>query len=199
MNKSTEFSPINVLQINSTPFNLSTTETAELEQIVTTTTYYPKKKIKSSLQDNPFAEEEFEIEQLPFKKEELRRVFIDVPKGTTILDFEFRLLSHPKAVIYKILSNYPILTEEEESLIKSESNELTRELFAARQVVRHGEKSKTPKKLILDTNGKVQYRRLFLSLTGKEDEDRRNDIPSDMYMTEEIKAEVNNNYFNYTK
>ena len=46
--------------------------------------------------------------------------------------------------------------------------------------------------LALTKAGKVQYRRVAISTSFKEDEDQRNDNPKDTFLTEELKAELNN-------
>lgn len=191
MKKEKKYGLIDVTRVFKGEYNHTNTITAELRQTVETITYYPKTKIQSSLQDNIFAETEFEIEHVPFTRKEHRQAWIDVPPGTTVEDMEFRLLSFQDARIYKILSNYPILTDEEEALLLANPITMSREEFAHRQVVRHGETSKTPYQLILDKFGKLQYRRLLFSKTAKEDVDLRNNSSNDMFTTPYLIAEIN--------
>ena len=60
MKKEKKYGLIDVTRVFKSEYNHTNTVTAELRQVVETTTYYPKTKIQNSLQDNIFAETEFE-------------------------------------------------------------------------------------------------------------------------------------------
>lgn len=191
MRKTKDYQPITVTRVFKSEYDNINTETAELKQEVIITTYYPKTKIKNSLQDNIFTESDFKTEETSYERIEIRQAWLTVPKGTSVTEMEFKLLDHKKARIYKILSNYPIVTKEEEDMLTQESPLITRDILAERQVVRHGDSSDTPHELILDKYGKLQYRRLCFSLKPLPDKDLRNNTANDMYKTDRLEAELN--------
>lgn len=192
-----EFAQLVAEEVYTSAYQKKNTETARLRQVVTTTAYYPSMKPTNSLSDNVFGDDEFKgTEEQPFTSTEQRVAFINVPAGTSLEEVNKRIKAlGNKARIYRILSNHPILTAEQKSAI---SNGITtKEIIADGQAVRYPEDH--PEKggeLILDTNGKVQYRAAYFSATGKEDEDYRTLDPNDVYLTEEMIAEMAANFEN---
>lgn len=186
--KETTRSAITVDKVEKTMYSKSGIESAQLRQEVKTRTSYPTAKVGSSLEDNLFNVNEFNISAKDYESSETRIAWIDVPQGTTIEQVTERLKNAPTARIYKILSNNPILHDGQKQAIQSGLK--TMDDFADSQVVRYPATHPTmANQIILDKNGKVQYRANFFSLTAKDDEDlRTND--DQCYMSEAIKAEV---------
>ena len=98
----------------------------------------------------------------------------------------------PKACIYEIKDNFPILTDGQ---LHSISQGLrTTDDFANSQVVRHGSDDTEGRwvagDLALDNLGRPIYVARFFSVTDKEDIDRRSSDSSKFYVSPEIKAEM---------
>lgn len=167
-------------------------ETAQLRQVVTLKSKYPKKQIANSHQDNVFGVEDFGYESLEFENKENRVTWINVPQGSTPVQVAAKLEAFPNARLYRVLSNRPILTDSQKYAIDNKITTIG--VFAASQAVRVPENDETKEngtagKLALDPSGKIQYRAIFFSKDGKADQDNRKADPADYYATNELEAE----------
>lgn len=173
------------------------TEQAYIRQLVEIVSHYPAARVSNSKSDSLFSLADFsglgEGRSYPSRPEN-RVAFMTVPEGTTAEQLNAMLANYPKACVYRISSNHPVLTEEQEMAIKGGLR--SKEWFADKQVLKHGpgaEDEETGEslegKLIL-MNGKPQYRASFFSLQGKADEDYRNDDLADYYATPMIRAQM---------
>ena len=169
-------------------FQKAGTLTAELRQIITTTAYYPKMSVKTSLQDNVFSSSDFGIADEPFTNTENRVAFLPVPEGMTVEQVNTKLASYPEACIYVMKSNHPILSEEQNYAINNGIT--TKEIIANKQVVRYPKGHEKAGQIVLTQHGKAQYRVSAFSATAKEDIDTRNAVVSDQFVTEAIAAEL---------
>lgn len=165
------------------------TLTAELKQTVKTVALYPAKSVANNMHDNIFGTEDFDFETKDFVNEETRVAWIDVPMGSTEESVAAKLESFPNATLYKVLSNKPILTDSQVYGINAKLT--TADIIGNRQVVRYSEKDAlNAGKLVLDNNGKVQYRAIFFRAAGSEDIDQRTEDPADFYASKEVIAEM---------
>ena len=170
------------------------TETAELRQTVTTKSYYPSKSVSNDMQDNVFGTKDFGFEEQEYENTENRVAWIDVPVGISQEDVQAKLAGFENANLYRVLSNHPILTDNQVYAIKEGLT--TKDVFAERQIVRFPEGStdtagnSNAGQIALDLNGKPQYRSIFFSSTGKEDDDRRTEVADDYYASEAIANEL---------
>lgn len=195
-----EVMAIGLDEIYTSDFQKANTETARLRQIVETHSFYPSMKPTNSKSDNIFADDEFVgTEEQEFISTENRVAFINVPKGTTPEEVTKRLAAlGMKAVIYRELASKPILTAEQRAAI---SNGLTTlDIIANSQVVRYSNDTEingedVSGQIIKDQNGKVQYRASYFSANAKEDADFRTPDAEDTYLTDEIKEELENQFF----
>jgi len=164
------------------------TLTAELRQAVETKSFYPSKQIANDMQDNVFAVDDFGFGEQEFSNTENRVSWIDVPAGTTVEQVTAKLAANPDAGLYRVLSNHPILTSGQVYAINNQIT--TKEAIAESQVVRMPEGSPTPGALAPDPNGKPQYRGIFFSIDGKDDNDKRTSDVEDFFTTELISSEI---------
>ena len=187
------FEKITIRRIYKNEFQKKNTLTCELEQVVTTTTSYPKQIASNSLNDNVFNSSEFGFEEQDFTRTATRVAWILVPTDTTMKDVEEKLEKLENARLYKITSNKPIIAENEKYAIESKDLNVTLDTYANRQVIRYPKGNENEGKLILDANGKIQYRRIGFSKDGKEDIDLRTSEVSDFYAPKELIEEMNEN------
>lgn len=177
-----------VEEIKISNFQKAGTKTAILKQTVETISTYPTKSVSSDKQDNIFSMQDFGFEEQEFTSVRTNVAFLDVPANSTIESVEAQLRKFPKACLYRIISNEPILTDKQKYSISAGLK--TMDDYANSQVIRFGEGSPDAGELILDSNGKVQYRAVYFSATEKEDMDlRTNDDNS--FMSKEIELEFN--------
>lgn len=169
------------------------TLTAQLRQKITTKSTYPSKKVDNNLQDSLFSIEAFGFEGKDFTSEENRVAWIPVPEVATKDQVQAMLdkANANGACIYKVLSNAPILTDDQKYAIQAQLR--TMDDFANAQVVRYPENTQVngvdvSNQLVLDKAGNVQYRRTFFSATSKEDIDQRD--ANNIFMSMEIAAEL---------
>lgn len=183
-------------KISVTDFQKKGTKTAQIRQVVTTKSFYPSQKTGSNLQANIFNTEDFGFKEQEFESTENRMAFIPVPENITneavIAKLEAAYASG--ATIYKALSNHPILDDNQVYAIDN-IDTVTKDKFANSQVVRYPENEETKAngtagQLLLDNNGKVQYRRTFFWNTAQDDKDIRTAVATDVYVSAEIKAEL---------
>lgn len=188
--KEVSVSPVMVEKVYKSDFQKEGTLTAELRQIVTTKSFYPSKSVSNSLNENIFTVKDFGFEETDYENKETRVAFIDVPLGSTKESVQKQLETLKNATLYRILSNRPIIADTEQYAIDNPEMETTIDTYANRQVVRYPKENERAGELVI-TEGKVQYRRIAFSKEAKADLDLRNSDPSDVYMSAEVKAEVN--------
>jgi len=174
------------------------TLTAELKQTIETKSFYPSKSVRNSLQDNPFKTEEFGFEEQVFDAKETRVAWIDVPAKDfdTVEKVAARITAIPEAMLYKVLSNKPSISDAQQAGINA--GQTTLDIIANAQIVRYPKDTKIGEvdvtgKIVLDVNGKPQYRGIYYSNTAKADIDLRTKDVADFYASPEITAELNNN------
>ena len=162
---------------------------AMLKQQVTTVSHYPTKSVSNSKSSALFSMSDFGFAEQEFTNVSNRVAFVAIPMGLT--PEEVLAVLPKEACIYVEKSNHPILTDEQKYAIQS--GQRTLDQFADVQVVRypkdHEDASKAGK-VVLDKNGKVQYRQCYYFATTKEDIDNRNSIVGDMYVSPAINAEL---------
>lgn len=165
------------------------TLTAEIKQTVKTSSFYPTKSVSNDMQDNVFGIKDFGFqENEPYENIETRVAWIDVPTTSTIESVVESLKGFPNATLYKVLSNRPILTSDQKRGIAGGLT--TMETIANRQVVRYPDSHRNAKSLVVDENGKVQYRQIYFKRESVADMDLRTSDVADVYLTEEIKNEL---------
>lgn len=184
-------SGLTVSRVYSSDYQKEGTLTAELRQTVTTKSYYPTKSVANNMQDNVFGMEDFGFEEQEYVNQENRVSWIDVPMGTSAEAVLAKLESFPGASLYRVLSNHPILTDNQVYAINQGLT--TKDVFAERQIVRYPEGSENAGKIALDSNGKPQYRAVFFSSSAKEDQDNRTVEPGDKYVSAMIANELGAN------
>ena len=180
--------PIVVAEIKVSDFQKAGTKTAVLKQTITTVSSYPTKSVTSDMQDNIFGLEDFGFEKQDFTTTRVNVAFIDVPESATIESVTAQLAKFPNASLYRVLSNSPILTNNQKYAI--ENNLKTMDDFANSQVVRYGENSENAGQLVLDQYGKIQYKAIYFASQGHEDIDLRAE-DAEMYFTPQIEVEYN--------
>ena len=177
--------PIEVAEVKVSDFQKTGTKTAVLKQTVETISTYPSKSVSNEKQDNLFELSEFGFdENPPYVSKSTRVVFMDVPENSTIESVKAKLEKYPDATLYRELKNEPILSSNQKYAIKQGLK--TMDDFANVQALRD---SKTGE-LVLDRNGKIQYKAVYFSQHEKEDIDRRTDDDI-FYMSPELELEYN--------
>lgn len=166
------------------------TLTAEIKQTVKTSSFYPSKSVSNDMQDTVFGTKDFGFKETTYENEETRVAWINVPPSATVESVTEQLKNFPNAVLYKILSNKPILTSDQKYAVKE--NITTVDVIGARQVVRYPDGHPEAGSLVLDPNGKIQYRQVFFKTAAIEDIDSRTADPADFQASEEIVSELNN-------
>lgn len=184
-------SPIEVSRIYKSDFQKEGSETCELKQTVTINSYYPTKSVASNLGDNLFAPEDFGYEPKPYTSERHDVAWFIVPIGTTVENVKTMLAKVPEATLYRIIKNRPVLTTNQEYSITQGLK--TMDDFADAQVVRYGATTEDHNEgdLVLDSNGKPQYKACFFSQEAKADIDLRTSDPKDFFASVSIYAEMN--------
>lgn len=173
-----------VSRIFESKYQKGSTLTAELKQTVySSITYPPKKSVANKVLDNPFLNQE---QGKTFTRSKTFVAFLDVDEDMSIEEAQKIVDKYPEAVIYKILSNYPILSSSQELSLNSLEDKNERQqrydLIAIRQLVqRKG-------RIILDSFGKPQYLATFYSNTFKEDEDYRTSKVGDYYSNNYVES-----------
>jgi len=188
---------VDSVEVSARPeFQKAKTLTATLRQVVKTITKYPSAQISNNMQDNLFKVEDFGFDMKEFPREEQRVAFLDVPLNSTKESIEMLLEKNPNACLYKVLSNHPTLTDGQKRAIESPDLPLTLNDIANKQVVKYSEGSvdadgnDVSGDIILDRNGKIQYRSIYFKVTETADIDNRTADPADFYSSPEIAAEV---------
>lgn len=190
VDKTSSVSPITLDKIYKSDYQKEGTLTAQLRQKVVNTASYPTKQVSSNLQANLFATDDFGFEKKDFTNEEVRVAWIDVPENATedLVKAKLAQANANGAKLYRMLSNHPILTNHQQYAIQSGQRNM--DYYADRQVVRYSEGHPQAGQIVLDSNGKVQYRAVFFWETDMDDQDNRTADPSDVYVSKEIAVEL---------
>lgn len=180
--------PIVVDELRASQYQKTGTITAILKQEVTVKSVYPGVSISNSHQDNVFGMDDFEnVGEQEYSNVEIRTAFINVPEHVTLEAVQAKINAMPKACLYRVLSNTPIMTDDTKRAI--ERGLVTKDTLANSQAVRYpDDHAEYPGQLILDQNGNPQYRKVFFKTTATEDQDVRN--PENVYMSPEIQQEL---------
>lgn len=193
----TQYSDIVLDKIYVAEFQKDGTITAQLRQPVVTKSYYPSKKVESSMSQNLFGSDAFGFEEQEFSNTEQRVTWMLVPANMTEDQIKAAIAEANKAeaTIYKVLSNRPILDENQAYAITQPNLNVSLDTFANSQAVRYPENPETiangtAGQLCLTADNKVQYRKTYFWKTFKEDLDMRTADPADVYLSPEIKAEL---------
>lgn len=181
-------SALEISRVHATVYQKEGTLTAEIKQTVTTKSYYPSKSVSNNMQDNPFSNAEFGFSEQEYSSEEKRVAWVDVPAGSTVESVAAKLALVPTATICKVLANRPITTDSQNYAITAGLT--TMDAIADKQVVRYPVGHPQAGSLILDPNGKVQYKATFFKNTATEDSDLRTSDPADYYATPTMKVEL---------
>lgn len=185
------FGDISLDEIRKSEYQKPGTLTAQLRQEVKTVSQYPEAKTETSMQKGLFGIEKFGFEKKTYETVETRMAWIPVPASASELEVKKAIAAanQKKAVIYKVLSNHPILDENQKYSISV--GQRTMDDFANAQVVRYPENhDEKPNQIIRDRNGKVQYRRTYFWDGPMEDSDARTADLQDQYLTPEIAQEL---------
>jgi hypothetical protein len=160
---------------------------AQLRQKRVITKTYPSTKVTNSLQTATiFDIEAFGFDEEDHTNEEFRMAWVPVPAGKTAKDVQAMLDKMTEAGIYKILSNKPILTDEQQYSITQ--GQKTMDDYATTQAARYPDNHDLyPGQLILK-DGRVQYRATFFTDVPKDDIDYRGKVEE--YRTADIEAEL---------
>lgn len=186
--------PITLDKIYKADYQKEGTLTAQIRQTVTTKSFYPSKKTSNNLQANIFSNEDFGFEEQEFTSTEERVAWLPVPANAKQAEVAKKLAaaSAKGACIYRVLSNVPILSEDQKYAISQSLR--TMDDFANSQVVRYPEGTKDKDdndisgQIVLDKAGNVQYRRTFFWNTPMDDQDARD--ANDVYISAELEAEL---------
>lgn len=172
--------PIKAVRVIKNHYNNGVKRLCLLEQKVTEIYQYPKKS--TLLSKNLFSDSELgKYEEKKYNK--LFTVLIEMPDNVSIIDIQARLDAHPKANIFKVLSNHPILNRNEKEMLLKGILEYDDK--AMKQIIRY----RNGRGLILDRYGKPQYFSTYLSLSGQENIDIRTSIPTDYYIPKALEKE----------
>lgn len=186
--KEVTIGPILVDKIYKGEYQKPGTMTAQLKQTVTTKATYPSKSVTSNLQDNPFGLDDFAFEGQVYDSQETRVAWVDVPENATEKSVAAQLAKLPEAKLYRIMSNHPIISDNQSYGISS--GVTTKDIIGDRQAVRYPVGHEKEGQLIMDPSGKVQYKGIYFKATAIEDVDLRTKEVSDVYHTATISAEI---------
>lgn len=179
---------LEISRVHATQWQKEGTLTAEIKQTVTTKSYYPSKSVSNNMQDNPFSTADFGFSEKEYTSDEKRVAWVDVPLDSTVESVAARLAALPTATICKTLANRPIVTDSQNYAISAGLT--TMDAIADKQVVRYPVGHPQAGSLILDPNGKVQYKATFFKNSATEDSDLRTSDPADYYASAAIKVEM---------
>lgn len=181
------FGPITVERVEPHKFKKDLM-TIMLKQQVTTTTYYPGAAINNSLNSSLFGEKTSNTTPESYPSVENRYALVNTENvDVTVEQAQEALKNMPNAVLYKILSNHPILSAEDKAAIESSDINFTKVDLALKQITRYPKGHDLEGEVIVK-DGKVMYRRICFSDVAQEDIDKRNNDISDQYMPEEIES-----------
>lgn len=170
------------------------TLTAQVRQVITSSFTYPERQIGNNMEDSLFDIGEFGFEKRTIESHENRIAFLEVPEAFSVDTVKAMLKTFPNAVLYKVLSNEPILTDNQLRAIANPDLEVTKDQIANSQAVRYSvgatdkDGNDVGGELIL-RNGRVQYRAVFFKRTATPDIDDRT-TEGEAYMTPELNEEL---------
>ena len=166
------------------------TKSVELRQEVTTTGHYPSKRATNELNGSLFGAADFGFASQELSNTEKRVGWINVPAHVTLEQVQAAMLAKPEAMLYKVLSNHPILSSDQNYAISTGLSSKTLADYSNSQIVRYPASSPLAGQIVLN-NGKVQYRATFFSDVAHADTlDKRTADPADFFASDEIKAEL---------
>ena len=201
MEKSKSYSKITIDSVSASQYQKAGTLTAQLRQVVTTTTVYPSVKINDGMSDSLFGSSEFtQVEEgQTYENTENRVAWINVPAGTTVQAVQAKLdalyAAGKEPCIMKKISNHPILSDGQKTAIAKGYK--TMDDFANKQVIRYGGNHQLAGSLILDDNGNPMYKRTMF--IGDKVEDENDCHPDNVFMSAEIAAEASTSAVDNTK
>lgn len=186
--KEVEVKPLVVARVHATTYQKEGTLTAEIKQTIETKSFYPSKSVVSNFQDNPFSVKDFGFSEQAYTSTETRVAWVPVPMGATVESVTAQLKNLPQANIYRILANKPIISEPQQYAIDNKLTTL--DIIADKQVLRYPVGAEKAGQLILDKNGKPQYKANFFKSVKTADVDSRTEDPADYYATPLIKQQM---------
>lgn len=162
------------------------TQSVQLRQEVVTKSSYPSVQPKTG---GLFSTAEFGLETQDFESKETRIAWIDVPETATVDVVATRLAALASKGIMKVLANKPILNANQKNAIERGIAEM--DTFANSQIVRYPDEHEKSGEIILDKNGKIQYRvNNFEPEMTNDVLDKRTADPADYYASEELEQEL---------
>ena len=187
------YQPITIDNIKTSQFTKKGTLTAQIRQQVITKTSYPAVNTNDGVTSDIFAGE---FENVGIGKEysntENRVAFITVPDTCTVQMLQNKLNGLVQAgkqpVIMKIVSNRPILTDNQKASIASQLK--TMDDYANTQAIRFSKHNTegNANKLILDDNQNVLYKRTFFQADKVADVNTCD--PNDTYVSPQLEEEM---------
>lgn len=132
----------------------------QIRQVVTS--IYPAARSGNSLSDGLYPDATFGTGQ---SYDSARVAFVKVPVGTTVAQLAEQLAKNPNARLVRLLSLFPIITDEERSAMSISGK--TEQDYARKQMIIDQQSNPVQYK------GHYQYGRTVLRLKGGEDEDTR--------------------------
>jgi len=179
---------ITVDDIYKSDFQKKNTLTCQVRQVVTIAATYPSAKIANEFQGNLFKIEEFAgMDSETHTSTQNRVAWLNIPTNMKKEDVEAAIVLQPAACIYSITSSQPIISVDQQYGI--EKGFTTKNTIAIRQILRYPEGHETAGEIVLDSNGKPQYRENFFWENHKEDIDLRTSDPVDTFMPEGVSIE----------
>lgn len=179
---------LEVSRVYAADYQKEGTLTAEIKQTITTKSYYPSKSVSNNLQDNPFSTSDFGFSENEYTANETRVVWVEVPVGSTVESVAAKLATLPDANIYKMLANKPILSDNQVYAIGAGLT--TKDIIADKQVVRYPSGHPQAGQIILDPQGKVQYKATYFKTSAMADQDLRTADVNDFYATPNMNIEL---------
>lgn len=179
---------LEVSRVYAADYQKEGTLTAEIKQTITTKSYYPSKSVSNNLQDNPFSTSDFGFSENEYTANETRVVWVEVPVGSTVESVAAKLATLPDANIYKMLANKPILSDNQVYAIGAGLT--TKDIIADKQVVRYPTGHPQAGQIILDPQGKVQYKATYFKTSAMADQDLRTADVNDFYATPNMNIEL---------
>lgn len=184
---------LEISRVYAAPYQKEGTLSAEIRQAINTRSFYPTKSVSNEMQDNIFDVSEFGIAETHYDSVENRVSWIPVPLNTTVESVKAQIAKFPSATNYKVLASKPVMTSDQVRAVAAGLTTVA--IIANRQVLRYPATTPNAGKLILDANGKPQYRHIYFSRTAKEDcdwrvKDMKTSKAEDYYTTPEIEAEI---------
>ena len=186
-------------KLSKSEYNKAGMLTAELRQAVTTITTYPSATISDGISDVLFGSADFDLaDGQSFTNSSNRVYFMNVPvlhpvtkqpltQESINASIAELIAEGQNPCIYKVISNSPVLTPNQEAAVKSGLQ--TMDFFAEKQVVRFPNAHAQAGQICLDQHGNIQYRNVFYKTSLIEDENNC-DPNGVLYTTPKLEAEL---------